>query len=548
MAEHSWDLPWDLEVDVVAVGSGMGGTCAAIAAQARGQQAIVLEKADVLGGGTTYSYGIVWVGENHFEPELGVEDTRDEAFAYLQHLGAGHQNDVNLRTYVDNAPNVLRFFCDDVGVPFYAVPNFPDYYHGMAPGSRGHGRNLQVKPFQAASLGENQKRLRVAPAVTHRATFEEIASWGGRAKPQGWDRELIQQRIQQDVRTFGAGLIGHLIHAALQRGIPMHTDAPVSSLVVEDGRVVGVVAQQNGADLRIRARNAVVLATGSYNRNADLTARFNEIHSGKSVLPPTIQGDSLIIAGEIGAAIKFTPMFQQDLVYAIPGETHDGGPLYRGATNNESGFPHSILVNLDGNRFADESIGQEVGVALRNFDTRRHRYPNVPCFLVFDQTYLDKYGLGSVRPGQDAPDWLTRSDSIEGLAEALGVDGKGLAKTIQRFNQFAKAGKDEDFGRGEFPFANSVSGDLTNTPNPNMGPLEHPPYYGLPLTPTATSSAGLMTNENAQVLHLRGNPIPGLYACGSTAAHYYGIGYQAGCELGGGMTFGYLAVQHASER
>ena len=217
-------------------------------------------------------------------------------------------------------------------------------------------------------------------------------------------------------------------------------------------------------DWRIRARNAVVLATGSYNRNADLTARFNEIHSGKSVLPPTIEGDGLIVAGEIGAAIKFTPMFQQDLVYAIPGETHDGGPLYRGATNNESGFPHSILVNLDGNRFADESIGQEVGVALRNFDTRRHCYPNVPCFLIFDQTYMNKYGLGSILPGSEAPGWLTRHNTLQGLADALGVDASGLARTVERFNKFAQTGKDEDFGRGEFPFANSVSGDLTNTP------------------------------------------------------------------------------------
>ena len=546
MTQH----PWHMEVDVVAVGSGMGGTCAAIAAHAQGQQAIVLEKADVLGGGTAYSYGIVWVGENHLASALGpspeAADSRDEAFAYLQHLGAGHQNDANLRAYVDNAPAVLRFFCDDVGIPFYAVPNFPDYYHGMAPGSRSQGRNLQVKPFKAASLGPDRHRLRVAPAVTHRATFEEIASWGGRAKPQGWDRDLIRQRIDQDIRTFGAGLIGHLLHAALQRGIPMHTETPIDRLVVDDGRVVGVVAKQNGSDLRIRARNAVVLATGSYNRNAALTARFNEIHSGKSVLPPTIEGDGLTVAGEIGAAVKFTPMFQQDLVYAIPGETHDGGPLYRGATNNESGFPHSILVNLDGNRFADESIGQEVGVALRNFDTRRHRYPNVPCFLIFDQTYMDKYGLGSILPGSQPPDWLARNDTIHGLAQSLDINPNGLAETVQRFNQFARAGKDDDFGRGEFPFANSVSGDLTNSPNPNMGPLEQPPYYGLPLTPTATSSAGLMTNENAQVLHLRGYPIPGLYACGSTAAHYYGIGYQAGCELGGGMTFAYLAVKHAS--
>ena len=55
-----------------------------------------------------------------------------------------------------------------------------------------------------------------------------------------------------------------------------------------------------------------------------------------------------------------------------------------------------------------------------------------------------------------------------------------------------------------------------------------------------------MTNEFGQVLHLRGQPIPGLYACGSTCAHFYGIGYQAGCELGGAMTFGYLAARHAA--
>jgi hypothetical protein len=270
------------------------------------------------------------------------------------------------------------------------------------------------------------------------------------------------------------------------------------------------------------------------------------MHATESLLPPSVDGDSVLMAGEIGAAISVKPMFQQDLLYVIPGEDHYGTPLYRGVTNNESGFPHSILVNLDGNRFSDESIGQQVGSTLRNFDVRRHRYVNVPCFLVFDQTYLDKYGLGSIQPGQDIPDWLVRNKSINGLAHDLGIDGDGLAKTIRRFNRFAVAGKDQDFGRGEFPFANSISGDLTHEPNPNLGPLDQPPYYGLPLEPAATGSTGLMTNEFAQVLHLRGQPIPGLYACGSTSAHFYGIGYQAGCELGGAMTFGYLAAKHAA--
>ncbi|MDA0264576.1 MAG: hypothetical protein O3A93_10565 [Chloroflexi bacterium] len=71
------------------------------------------------------------------------------------------------------------------------------------------------------------------------------------------------------------------------------------------------------------------------------------------------------------------------------------------------------------------------------------------------------------------------------IAAQGGVDGNGLAKTIRRFNRFAEAGKDQDFGRGEFPFANSVSGDLTHKPNPNLGPLNAPPYYGLPLEPAA---------------------------------------------------------------
>ena len=539
-------LTSDLEVDIIAVGSGMGASCAALAAQALGLETVILEKSDVYGGGTTYSYGIVWVGDNHLERALGIEDSKEDVYDYLFHLAAGHELESSLRAYIDNAPEALKFFCDDVGIPFYVAQGFPDYFQGMAPGSLGEGRNLQVRPFEAKSLGKWHDQLRAAPAVTHRATFEEVAGWGGRAKPQNWDRQLIRERMEQDIRTFGAGLIGHLMSAVLRRNIPFHLETPVQSLIVEDGRVQGVIARQGDRDIRIMARRGVVLATGSNVRNEALTERSSEFHSTNTLLPPSVDGDAIVIAGEIGAAISVKPQFQQDLLYVIPGEEHYGTPLFRGVTNNESGFPHSILVNLDGNRFSDESIGQQVGSTLRNFDVRRHRYVNVPCFLVFDQTYLDKYGLGSIQPGQDTPEWLIRNKSIKGLAQDLGIDSDGLSKTIRRFNRFAAAGIDQDFGRGEFPFANSVSGDLTHKPNPNLGPLDHPPYHGLPLEPAAAGSTRLVTNEFAQVMHLRGRPIPGLYACGSASAHYYGIGYQAGCELGGAMTFGYLAAKHAA--
>ena len=540
------NLASDIEVDIIAVGSGMGASCVALAAQAQGLETIILEKSAVFGGGTTYSYGIVWVGDNHLEQALGIKDSKEDAYAYLHHLAAGHELESNLRAYIETSPEALRFFCDDVGIPFYVVPGFPDYFQGMAPGSLGEGRNLQVSPFEAKSLGEWHEYLRAAPAVTHRATFEEVAGWGGRAKPQNWDRQLILDRMDRDIRTFGAGLIGHLMSAVLRRNITFHLDTPVRFLITENGRVQGVIARQGNNDIRIMARRGVVLATGSNVRSESLTERSSEFHATETLLPPSVDGDAIVIAGEIGAAISVKPQFQQDMLYAIPGEEHYGTPLYRGVTNNESGFPHSILVNLDGERFSDESIGQQVGSSLRNFDVRRHLYVNVPCFLVFDQNYLDKYGLGSIQPGQDPPDWLIRNSTIKGLAQDLSIDSGGLTKTIQRFNRFAAAGKDPDFGRGEFPFANSVSGDLSHKPNPNLGPLDHPPYYGLPLEPAAVGSTRLVTNEFAQVMHLRGHPIPGLYACGSASAHYYGIGYQAGCELGGAMTFGYLAARHAA--
>ena len=437
-----------MEVDIVAVGSGIGASCTAIAAHAQGLDTVILEKSNKFGGGTTYSYGIVWVGDNHLERALGIKDSKDEAYEYLHHLAAGHEIESNLRAYIEWSPEALRFFCDEAGIPFYVVPGFPDYFQHMSPGSLGEGRNLQVRPFEAKSLGEWHESLRAAPAVTHRATFEEVTRWGGRAKPQNWDRQLIRERMDQDIRTFGAGLIGHLMTAVLRRNIPFHLDTQVVSLITEEGHVTGVVARQGSNEVRIMARKGVVLATGSNVRNEALTWRSSEFQATESLLPPSVDGDAVVLAGEIGAAISIKPQFQQDLLYVIPGEEHYGTPLYRGVTNNESGFPHCILVNLDGDRFSDESIGQQVGSMLRNFDVRRHRYVNVPCFLVFDQTYLDNYGLGSIHPGKDVPDWLVRNKTIKGLAKELGIDSNGLAKTIRRFNRFAAAGKDKDFGRG----------------------------------------------------------------------------------------------------
>src|SRR5205814_10152768 len=100
----------------------------------------------------------------------------------------------------------------------------------------------------------------------------------------------------------------------------------------------------------------------------------------------------------------------------------------------------------------------------------------------------------------------------------------------------------EDFHRGErqWKLATAAHGG-----NSGLGTLERPPFYGIELQPAGGSSAGLLTDAHARVIHQRRRPIPGLYATGNAAAATeQGIGYQAGLSLAASMTFSYLAIRH----
>ena len=108
-------MQWDDTVDVVVVGSGLAGLSAALAATADGLRALVLEKGEQAGGGTTYSFGGLWIGNNAIAREQGFQDSRDETIAYLRFLGAGYEIEENLLAFVDGAPAayVCRgFVCD----------------------------------------------------------------------------------------------------------------------------------------------------------------------------------------------------------------------------------------------------------------------------------------------------------------------------------------------------------------------------------------------------------------------------------------------------
>jgi 3-oxosteroid 1-dehydrogenase len=528
--------------DVVVLGSGIAGLAAALAAHESGLRPVLLEKAEALGGTTSESYGLVWIGDNHLMRATGETDRREDIIAYMTFLGGGESDDDRMAALVDHSPGVLEFF-ESCGIPFRLVRGLVDHYFGVAEGARGAGRTVEAGLISGFELGEWREKIRVPKDAPCFVTAEEQTAWGGINNFSRWDRQLVQERRAQDMRGKGVGLVSHFVKALHARSVPLMLNQQVRRLLSESGRVIGVEAADGR---RILADKGVIIATGGYEWNADLMRDFDPLPGLQPLSPPSLTGDGLIMAAEIGAAIRriqnnLNLMLGFTLVPDDPGRA----PIQCMAGISEMCSPHTIVVNRAGQRFADESYFQSVVPALRRFDTLTHAYLNLPCYLIFDEQYVTSYAFAHLPAGSRIPASIARADELSGLAKHLGIDADGLTRTVARFNDFARAGIDADFHRGELKWR-LANGPQAARLNSRLGTIEKAPFYGLELHPSlGTSSAGLLTNRYAQVLHQRRHPIPGLYASGVAAARTeLGAGYQAGLNLASGMTFSFLAVQH----
>lgn len=543
---------WDQTVDFVAVGSGLGGVTAALAAHDAGLSTVIVEKASKLGGVCAYSGGEVFVPGNHKMAAEGAPDSDEAAWAYLSFLAGGYADDKLARKLFAQGRRAAQWLGENAGVPWKIIKGFPDYHHPHAPGTAAHGRYLEVELFDGKSLGPWQRKTwKMSPHMPPGITHDELFAWGSISCALTWDYSVMGARIGADQRGFGPGMMGWFLKAALvDREIPALVGTAVRELAHKDGKVVGVRCEKpDGSDFWIRANKGVLLSIGGYDHNKEIAKFYEGLPDWESACQPTVEGDNIMLGGEVGASLAGVPPYNLGMFfgYQIPGEQHEGKPLWRASW--EGGYPHALWVNRDGKRFCDESFYRQYLPTVHSWDGVKQQHPNYPPYLIFDSQYRAKYFFATFLPGQPIADGMVQEAETPGaLADKLGIDRANFEASLAHFNSYADGPDDPEFGRGRYPWAAMMVGDRTR-PNPNMGPVNKAPYYGIALKPVGVgiNAVGLRTDDFGRVLHVRGRPIDGLYACGNSAAALdTGAGYQSGLSNLRGMTWGWIAGHHAA--
>jgi 3-oxosteroid 1-dehydrogenase len=522
-----------LEFDVVVIGSGFAGLSTALAARAAALSVAVLEKDNLVGGGSAWSQGAVWIGANSMAREAGLPDSPAAAARYLEVLSGGEGDPARMRAFVENGPAALDLF-RSVGIPFVLTMASDHLYHmyGEEGGGVARGRTLEADPFDGSRLGRWRGRLQTPMDPNWRLPLVKAL----KARNHHEVQSVIREAEEKDLMSWGAGLIAHFLHHLIESGASVATGTAAASLIVDNGQVAGVTSRDGRAFM---GRCGVVIATGGYDSNPAMARELEGLPDFQSVFPDSITGDGLRLGVSVGGAIaKIGNSLLVQLADSDPSLPGNAGS--RQVATTEVTRPHGIVVNRFGRRFGDETSFQTLAPALRAYDPIARVHANLPCWLIFDQQFADKFGYGAGYGGGkvgEVPDRIPRAGDLATLAGSVGIDPAGLVNAVARFNENSERGEDPEFGRGT-----SVWSVLAGTPC--LGPISKPPFYAARLRPFAMSSAGLRVDDRARVQTWDGVTIEGLYAVGNAAVHSeYGVGYQAGISLGSAMTFGYLAAR-----
>lgn len=486
-------LSWDKETDVLVVGYGGAGASAAIAAAEAGANVLIIEKAPEgdEGGNTGVAGGAFLIPDGK---------NMDAAFEFLRYqMPEQTTTDEEINGYLDE------------------LVTLPDW-------------------LDAHSIPSNISWSEVATAEDGSAIPGAGAGAMYSALPTSYGMNGI---------GF-SGSNGQSLFAALKKaaettaGISIEYETAGAKLIFnpETKEVYGVIAvTPDGEAVRIKANRGVVLACGGFENNKQMLTTFYPPNF--PIYPcgtPYNTGDGIRMVHEIGAKMRGFSSVEWGCHCCKEGSEEIGVALAVCWTDMDTAWPHSVMVNDQGKRFVNESASTNTGSSLRclhdktqipelAFDMERLRYANVPMYLIFDQERADigpffntasagsgnhwanihgLYAWSEDNQAEVEKGWLKKADTIEELAEQLGIDAKGLAAEIKKYNEFCAAENDTDFGR-------------TRT----LSAVATPPFYGCELGLGLVNTQGGPTRNAAhQVLDYDDQIIPRLYAGGELGSIY----------------------------
>lgn len=552
---------WDEVCDVLVFGSGAGGLSASLFAAREGLQVTLCEKRPYLGGTTATSGGGIWVPGT--PGGLAAGDTLERAREYLQgQLGTHYQADL-IDAFLTHGPGVIETLQSQTEVRF-ELSSWPDY-RSDEPGGAKKGRTLFPLPFDGKKLGRDFARLQ--PPM-HRIMVlgglmlgpEDVPDFLRPLSSLGALRRVLHKlaRYAGDLVRYGRGtdlrsgnaLIARMIYSLPRERVSLRTDCALVELVKSEGRVVGAVVKAGQQTRRIRARRAVVLATGGFPHAQELLRTYGpETPHRHSLACEGNVGDGARAAMALGATMdtRLSSVANWTPASVIQDRQGRETPVIYGYLDR--GRPGVIAVDSQGQRFVNESSSyHDIVTAMFKHSAGEGVY-----HFVCDASFVRRHGLGLVRPWpwsrSLAPfirsGYLKVGTTLTELAQAIGADPATLVKTVERHNAYCATGIDTEFGKGSTAY-NRMFGYATSYPNPNLAPIQSPPFVALRIHPASLGTTiGLKTTADAQVVDGEDRPISGLYACGNDlAAAFRGRYPGGGTTLGPALVFGALAARH----
>lgn len=455
-----------LATDLVVIGGGAAGMIGAINASQQGLNVVLLEKQEFLGGASAICGGIVVAQGSEAQRNMGEKSDTPSKMAY-DLLHNGHQR---------NDLSGLTFYALNVGKSIdWAVK-----------------QGVQLDTKAGFAFRAEHKTPRVIPFV------------GGCPQYAQTLREVL---------------------STTKTDVKLTTRA--TKLITTDGAVTGVEAKaKDGTTYEIAAK-AVLLATGGYGWNKEMLQ--GDLKHALYYGPVSSTGDGHKMAEEAGAALQ---LMDCGKIYPQGIESSPGIAKSTLQGNNAAYDISGILVDINGKRVTNEKgAGKDILATLM-------KQKNATLYLLMDKPSFEAFrkiiGNNGVTPaevdkwlasnGKSAP-VFAHGNTLEEAAAAAGVDAAGLKATIERYNGFVKAGKDEDFGRPVRFMKKTI-----DTSGP-MYLVEQKPRF-------ATSLGSVVVDTSLHVLDKSGRPIPNLYAAGEVANAVHGDDSAPGANVGWGITSG----------